>query len=104
MHTVMLSYPHVGPDVLLRLIPVLLHAEVVDEGRAAPVEEEVEQVHEKVLDDQAHNHAYCLHHIVDQVELHGDHVPPLPSLFCSITQANHLVVLFVDEPRDSFIV
>ena len=94
----------VGPDVLLRLIPVLLHAEVVDEGRAAPVEEEVEQVHEKVLDDQAHNHAYCLHHIVDQVELHGDHVPPLPSLFCSITQANHLVVLFVDEPRDSFIV
>ena len=103
---VVLSYVSscVGPYVLLRLIPVLLHAEVVDEGRAAPVEEEVEHVHEEVLDDQAHNHADCLHHVVDQVELHGHHVPPLPSLLCSITQANHLVVLFVDEPRESFII
>ena len=67
MHTVMLSYPHVGPDVLLRLIPVLLHAEVVDERRAAPVEEEVEQVHEEVLDDQGQDQAHRLHHVVDQV-------------------------------------
>ena len=89
----------VGPYVLLRLCPVLLHAEVVDEGRAAPVEEEIEHVHEEVLDDQAHNHAYCLHNVVDQVELHGHQVPPLPSILCSITQACHLVVLFVDEPR-----
>ena len=81
-------------------MPVVFHAEVVDEGRAAPVEEEVEQVHEKVLDDQAHNHAYCLHHIVDQVELHGDHVPMLPPLLGGIAQAHHLVVLLVYEPDE----
>ena len=92
------------PEVLLRLPPVLLDAQVVDEGRAAVVDKVVEQVHEEVLDKERHEHADRLQQVIYQVELHGDHVPPLPSLLCSITQANHLVVLFVDEPRESFIV
>ena len=88
------------PDVLLGLLPILLYPQVVDQGRAAAVEEEVEHVHEEVLDDQEEDAAERLHQVVDQVELHGDHVPMLPPLLGGIAQAHHSVVLLVYEPDE----
>ena len=86
------------PEVLLRLPPVLLDAQVVDEGCAAVVDKVVEQVHEEVLDQERHEHADRLQQIVDQVELHGDHVPVLPPPLGNLAQPNHSLILVVFEP------
>ena len=86
------------PEVLLRLSPVLLDAQVVDEGRAAVVDEVVEQVHEEVLDEERHEHADRLQQVVDQVELHGDHVPLLPPPLGNLAQPHHSLILVVLEP------
>ena len=86
------------PEVLLRLPPVLLDAQVVDEGRAAVVNEVVEQVHEEVLDQERHEHADRLQQVVDQIELHGDHVPVLPPPLGNLAQPNHSLILVVFEP------
>ena len=43
------EHADVGPEVLLRLPPVLLDAEVVDERRAAGVDQDVGHVREVVL-------------------------------------------------------
>ena len=86
------------PEVLLRLPPVLLDAQVVDEGRAAVVDKVVEQVHEEVFDEERHEHAERLQQIVDQIELHGDHVPVLPPPLGNLAQPNHSLILVVFEP------
>ena len=86
------------PEVLLRLSPVLLDAQVVDEWRAAVVDEVVEQVHEEVLDEERHEHADRLQQVVDQVELHGDHVPLLPPPLGNLAQPHHSLILIVFEP------
>ena len=48
-HLAASEHPDVGPEVLLRLPPVLLDAEVVDERRAAGVDQDVDHVREVVL-------------------------------------------------------
>ena len=73
------------PKVVLRLPPVLLHADVVDERSAAAVHHEVEDADVLVPDEAEQQHGPALQQVVNQVKLHRHQVPVLPSGLGSLT-------------------
>ena len=64
------------PEVVLGLSPVLLDAQVVDQGGAAGVDQEVEDGGQLLLPDHDQDQADGLQEPVHHVEPHRDKVPP----------------------------
>ena len=93
---VLLKYS--SPEVLLGLLPVLLDAEVVHQGGAAGVGQEVEEDDDLLLEDEHEDHADGLQDVVDQVELHGHHISVFPLVSSRFTQTRDTLVLLLLKP------
>ena len=65
------KYPDSWLEVLPSLQPVILNAQVVDQGRAAGGHQEVQDGEELVILEHDQEEADSLHQPVDHVELHG---------------------------------
>ena len=87
-----------SPEVLLGLFPVLLDAQVVDQGGAAGVGQEVEEDDDLLLEDEHEDHADRLQDVVDQVELHGHHISVFPLVSSRFTQTRDTLVLLLLKP------
>ena len=72
IHPFLLKYPHSWLEVLPGLVPVLLNAQVVDQGRAAGGHQEVEEGDELVEWKLDQDEADCLQQPVEHVETHRD--------------------------------
>ena len=59
------------------ILPVVLHAEVVDDGRAAGGDQDLQEPHQVAPHSQGQHHGHGLQQVVQEVELHRHHVPVL---------------------------
>ena len=84
---------------IISVLPVVLHAEVVDEGRAAGGDQELQQTHQVAPHSQGQHHGEGLQQVVQQVELHRHHVPALSLCSSSFTQSDSIFVLQQCEPK-----
>ena len=73
---------------IISLLPVVLHAEVVDEGRAAGGDQDLQEPHQVSAHSHGQHHGHGLQQVVYQVELHRHHVSVLSSCSSSFTQSN----------------
>ena len=69
-HTILLKYPHPGLEVLPGILPVLLDAQVVNQGRAAGGHQEIEEDDELVEGKLDQDEADSLQQPVEHVETH----------------------------------
>ena len=88
---------------IISLSPVVLHAEVVDEGRAAGGDQDLQQPHQVAPHSQGQHHGHRLQQVVHQIELHRHHVPVLSSGSGRFTQSDNIFVLKQCEPKISFL-
>ena len=99
---VYLKYSHPWLKVLPGLLPVLLNAQVVDQGRATGRDQEVEDGQDLLLYEHDQDEADSLKQPVDHVELCRDKVPSLPCNFGCSAEAIHPVILSFPKPKNNW--
>ena len=88
---------------IISVLPVVLHAEVVDDGRAAGGDQDLQEPHQVAPHSQGQHHGEGLQQVVQEVELHRHHVPVLSFGSGSFTQSHSIFVLKQCEPRNCFL-